>query len=72
MRGEIATAKAEYKNSQTIWKDPDSDIPTLKEANERLFAQFSVGAGRLPFQPVAKCEWSELGERNASLPDETP
>lgn len=37
-----------------------------------LFGQFSVGVGRIPFQPIAKCEWSELGECNASPPDETP
>ncbi len=37
-----------------------------------LCAQISVCVGRLPSEPRAKCDWSELGERNACLMDKTP
>src|SRR5258708_1325339 len=36
------------------------------------FVEVSVGFRRLPFQPLAKCGWRELGECNAGQPDETP
>jgi predicted Zn-dependent protease len=32
LQGEIAKAKAAYKNFLTLWKDADPDIPILKEA----------------------------------------
>src|SRR6266481_1233746 len=49
-----------------------NSIPESRSRLAHSCIEVCADVGRLPFQPLAKCAWRELGECNAGQPDETP